>query len=126
MSYQWQRRGVGTGWADVPGATEAVLTLRGIDPPLGGEQYRVVAIAAGVSVVVRVGATAAGLVRMAVRRGKVRVERVVAVTEGSAQKVTLPRRLTRKAGKLVVQVTLTPTARTDLPSRSTLYTVVRR
>ncbi|MCW2738492.1 SGNH/GDSL hydrolase family protein [Nocardioides sp.] len=171
VAYQWQRRGVGTGWSDVPGATASSLALKGVNPPQGGEQYRVVAGAGGVSttsgiatLVVRATAavppavtppataatvpsdvrlrlsgtrlgkrprahvrpSAAGSVRLIARRGKVRVVRVVTVTPGTSHRVLLPRTLTSKAGKLVVQATLTPAASTDLPSRSTLYTVVRR
>ena len=169
VTYQWQRRGVGAGWSDVPGATSSTLTVRAADPSQGGEQYRVLASASGTSaastvttILVRaatppavpatpqvattqsdvrvhvIGArvghraranvrvSAPGSVRITAQRGKVRAVRVVTVRPGTTHQVPLPRRLTARTGRIVVRVTLTPAADTDLPSRSTLYTIVRR
>ncbi|GAA1923352.1 purple acid phosphatase family protein [Nocardioides hwasunensis] len=80
----------------------------------------------GKAPVLRVRATASGTVRITATRGKVRIVRTVAVTDDSVRKVRLPRTLTKRTGRLVVRLTLTPAASTDLPSRSTLHTVVRR
>jgi hypothetical protein len=80
----------------------------------------------GKKAVVRVDASAAGTVRITAKRGKVTVVRVVEVDGDARRSVRLPRKLTRRAGRLVVRVVLTPTASTDLPSRTTLHTAVRR
>ena len=80
----------------------------------------------GKRAVVRLDATAAGTVRITAKRGKVTVVRVVEVDGDARRSVRLPRKLTKRAGRLVVRVVLTPTASTDLPSRTTLHTAVRR
>ncbi len=80
----------------------------------------------GRKAVVRLDATAAGTVRITAKRGKVTVVRVVEVDGDARRSVRLPRKLTKRAGRLVVRVVLTPTASTDLPSRTTLHTAVRR
>ncbi|NYE35180.1 hypothetical protein F4692_000284 [Nocardioides cavernae] len=106
----------------VPSAPQVVAPA----PLLSDVRPRVSHLRVGRKAVVDVRATAAGTVRITARRGKVRVVRAVEVDGAGRTSVKLPRRLTSRPGRVVVQVVLTPEATTDLPSRSTVHMVVCR
>ena len=116
--------------APTPAPTSSPATSQAPAPSPGMVQTdvrpRASNLRVGKRAVLRLDATAAGTVRITAKRGKVTVVRVVEVDGDTRRSLRLPRKLTKRAGRLVVRVVLTPTASTDLPSRTTLHTAVRR
>ena len=112
--------------ATTPPSTPPAMTPPVAGPSLTGIRLRVARLRSGKRPVLRVRATADGTVRLRATRGKARVVRTVAIGARSWRRVVLPRRLAMKPGRVVVRVVLTPSASTDLPSRTVLHTAVRR